>query len=764
MPSRPIYSVENNFTKGLITESTGLNFPENASTDTSNCEYTLVGEVLRRMGINKEVNGADRTIATTGFAQNTYMWNNPGGDGNSKILCQQIGNTVYFIDVATSTVANPLSVNIISGIDVSLFTAAGATFDPTVECQFADGNGYLFIYQSTIETQYITYNPITKALAALPISIQTRDFSGILDGLPVNTRPATLSRNHQYNLQNQGWTSGNAWAATATNNISITNGQVGFTVASGITGITNGAIVTISGPANFGGNTITASGTVTSYSGNTLVINVTSSNSSSTGQAWTITPLGVGYLSAWFAVEGNYPSNADVWWYFKNPNGVFDPTDYAGNVTLATGNAPQGHYILNEFNQNRAAISGLAGINTVSTTKRPTTGAWFQGRVWYTGVDSSQVASTDTNFYTWTENIYFSQIVTGVSDFGLCYQTDDPTSENLNALLPTDGGVITIVGCGTIHKLWPTANGMLVFANNGVWFITGSLGIGFSASDYTITHISSVKVLSAKSFVDVMGLPYFWNEEGIYQVESGQSGQLAVNPITVGTILDFYNNIPLASKKYAHAAYDPIDYRIQWVYKNTAETSVTTRYQFNSILNYNTYNKAFYPYSISGDGVHFISGITYVSYPYVSTAKPLPGFKYSASAGTTFTFADEHDTNFVDWGTVNFVSYFITGYKLHGKAMQKTQLPYVYVFNGLTDFNPVSYYLQSIWDFSSKGNESKFSVKQFTEVWDTNKTVFRKAHRLRGMGYAVQFKFSSVDGKPFHIIGWAVYENVNASI
>ena len=45
-------AVENNFTKGFITESTGLNFPENAATDTDNCEYTIVGDVNRRLGID----------------------------------------------------------------------------------------------------------------------------------------------------------------------------------------------------------------------------------------------------------------------------------------------------------------------------------------------------------------------------------------------------------------------------------------------------------------------------------------------------------------------------------------------------------------------------------------------------------------------------------------------------------------------------------------------------------------------------------------
>jgi hypothetical protein len=45
MPAQVLSTVENNFTKGFVTEFTGLNFPENAATDTDNCLYDIVGHV-----------------------------------------------------------------------------------------------------------------------------------------------------------------------------------------------------------------------------------------------------------------------------------------------------------------------------------------------------------------------------------------------------------------------------------------------------------------------------------------------------------------------------------------------------------------------------------------------------------------------------------------------------------------------------------------------------------------------------------------------
>src|SRR5260370_21574206 len=89
--------VENNFTKGFITESTGLNFPENAATDTDNCEYTLIGDVNRRLGIDLEQNyGVNNVVSLVNKAISTYNWNNVGGNGLTQILLFQLPNLLYF--------------------------------------------------------------------------------------------------------------------------------------------------------------------------------------------------------------------------------------------------------------------------------------------------------------------------------------------------------------------------------------------------------------------------------------------------------------------------------------------------------------------------------------------------------------------------------------------------------------------------------------------------------------------------------------------
>lgn len=771
MPQQITTSVENNFTKGLLTEFTGLNFPENAATDTSNCEYTIIGNVLRREGIDLE-EFFDSTVLPSNQAISTYKWNNVSGDSTTQIVVVQAGATLRFYLSSNATETTPISHWLIdSAVDLSDFIPAGSTFDVNQECTYSDGNGYLFVFNPSCETLYCSYN--NGIVTATPIQVNIRDFLGIPEpGVLVNNRPTTLTASHKYNLNNQGWTSGNAWSAVSSNDDGMSaTGPHGFVIGT-VAGITLGDTVYGYSQATYwadgriqnGSGTNTFGGTVTSYVAPNIVINVTSiSNPGSGPFQFSLTQTNVGFINTWQAAEGNYPSNADVWWYFKNASNVFDPATTQPNISLSVGNAPQGHYVISAFSQDRGSVSGISGLTPVTTTKRSSNGCWFQGRVWYTGIDASQQALGTAPFYSWSENIYFSQINVGTAtNFGNCFQVNDPTSEQLFDLLPTDGGVIQIQGSGKIYKLFPIQNGLLVFAANGIWFITGSTGIGFAANDYTITKLSSIESISSTSFVDVTGLPYFWNDEGIYSVQPQQGGALAVESISVSTIDSFYSQIPKQSKKYVRGAYHPIDYVIQWVYRSEGETGTGDRYSFDTILNYNTHNKAFFPYTVDTDSAT-ISGILYIQSPGGSTA-PDPMFKYLCHIGDSFTFANEGDEDLVDWANtgnpVNYDSFFVTGYKVRGQAIRKFQVQYLQMFLSADDVAS-GYEVQGIWNYANSGNSGKWTQKQRIFNGLTRfSNVFRR-HRIRGSGYALQFKVSSIDGLPFDFIGWAVVDTVN---
>jgi len=94
MPQQVTVAVENNFTKGLITEATALNFPENAATDADNCDFSIIGGVERRLGIDYEDNYVYRAASRSENAIATYVWSDAGGTGGTQLEVTQIGSTL----------------------------------------------------------------------------------------------------------------------------------------------------------------------------------------------------------------------------------------------------------------------------------------------------------------------------------------------------------------------------------------------------------------------------------------------------------------------------------------------------------------------------------------------------------------------------------------------------------------------------------------------------------------------------------------------
>jgi len=771
MPNRARkISAQNNFTKGLVTEATGLTFPENACTDTDNCVFDRIGLVSRRKGMDIEENGTSTTISKSGFAISSFVWTNAGGDGNTTVFVKQIDGTLHFYLQSAATVASPLSTKkLASTITLGFFLPPGGTIDNAAECTYATGNGYLFVFHPSLEPIYCTYD--AGVIEGNRISIQIRDFSGILEEIPDDLRSTTLTTQHSYNLQNQGWTSGGPWLAHSTTSFQDdSTGVQAFTVEAGLTTPASGNAVTIRGYIIVGSRhqRVIKSGTVVSYAGTTLTINVTSFQITYGNPPpifttavvdWEISPVNTGYITEFFTDLAFYPSNSDVWWLFKNSSDVFDPATTFANVTLGLGPAPKGHFILSAFDQNRNTASGLAGITTLSTLVRPRIGAWFAGRIWYSGVDASFSASGDMPFATWTENIYFSQIMENVKQFERCYQNNDPTSEDRFDLLPSDGGVIRIQGAGSIYELIPIQNGLIVRAANGVWFITGSQGIGFTANDYTITKVSSIQSISSTPSVIVQGYPTFWNEEGIYSIVPGQQGGLNVQSLTDSTIASFFEDIPLLGKKFARGAYDPISTLIQWVYRDIETNNVTQRYEFNRLLNYNLSSQAFYPWSVDSDIK--IHGVNYIVGPGGSTSPP-PVFKYITSDDlNAFTFSEQRSTDYLDWEEDEFESFFVTGFVVRGEAVRKFQDNYVYIYSDSSE-EDTSFKIRGQWDYATSADSGQWSVAQTLSISGDGLYKYKsKRVKIRGHGKACSLHVLNNSNIPFNIIGWSVAETGN---
>lgn len=296
---------------------------------------------------------------------------------------------------------------------------------------------------------------------------------------------------------------------------------------------------------------------------------------------------------------GLYPSNGEIWWSYKRPLEVgsdkppknyieiFDPA-LRFQVSLGNSPAPRGHYILNAFFMDRSSASGVPGIDVKSSLGfRPTSTAFYAGRVWYAG----------TNVAGWNTKFYFSQVVEKDEQVQECYQLEDPTNDTLHDLLETDGGVIVIPEVSEVYNLVPYQMSLLVFAKNGVWEIGGSTqGYGFKANDYSVHKLSGAATLSNMSFVLAEGQPFWWNRTGIYTVTQTQMGGLQVISITDGTIKTYFDNIKEQSKFYAKGAYDTILKRIQWLYRSADVVNENDQYIYDTILNLDLTTNAFYEY------------------------------------------------------------------------------------------------------------------------------------------------------------------------
>ena len=77
-------NIQNDFTQGLITETTALRFPENAVTDCDNVVFDETGKFTRRPRIDIEENqGKHLTTTSSASAYTEYQWEDVSGTGET---------------------------------------------------------------------------------------------------------------------------------------------------------------------------------------------------------------------------------------------------------------------------------------------------------------------------------------------------------------------------------------------------------------------------------------------------------------------------------------------------------------------------------------------------------------------------------------------------------------------------------------------------------------------------------------------------------
>lgn len=712
-------TVENSFNRGLITEFTAMNFPEQAVTDADNVVFGELGRVTRRPGMDFEddyVVRATLEIDTPEEALVEYRWSSVGEDGTKTFVAQQIGARIRFFEVVEGVSLSGSMKSFFVNLETYATGGNTAATIATHPCHFTDGRGYLFVTHPRCDPIYIEYNEDSDTITINSITIQIRDFEGVEDNLDVDARPGTLSNLHKYNLFNQGWYA----------NIRYSDWD---------------------GPI---ANAITA---------------------------WTR----VYWIKDNTEPRGDYPSNADAWWYFTRVD-VESGIEYFSGPTIETrtglyGNTPvaKGHYIYNAFNVNRSAKSGIAGLpSDNSGGARPSVCVFYAGRVWYGGTPADKYSS----------KMYFSQTITSDRQFGRCYQNNDPTSKELFDLLDTDGGVIDLPKIERVVSMKVVGDVLVVFGTNGIYTIRGDNEGPFRATSYTVSFISTVGAVSDLSIIDVDGNLIWWNYDGIYTLARGQLGQFEVQNMSKQTIQSLVDDIPPANKNFVKGDYNRREQLVRWIFSDAANLS---GYKYNRILEFNVVSQAFYTHTISSGpavmsgiisiygqssdaflenvtdsgGVPVTVGVSENVQIEVSSVVPNQEiFKFLVTGdfsgtGQRMTYAEMNDTGLVDWrsltGGTEYLSYGVAGYRVRGDFLRSfTSTPIEFVVDMIQDG---SLLVRGIWDYGAR-----MSIPQELYRLAPGASYLLRRIKLRGKGRSMQIRFESVGTKPFSLVGWSSYD------
>lgn len=715
MPRSAGVSVENNFTRGLITEVTGVNSPENSVLSSLDVVYDRKGRASSRQSFKNEDGFANVDVSTgvtSGTVRNEFLWDTVSGIGSKSFVVCQIGSRIYFFDPTSGSLSSgfqAFSVNLLS-FKIASFSDLDISSN---QASFSYGKGYLFVAHPMCEPFYIKYNSLTNTITTTVINIKIRDLEGVNDGLAVDLRPGTLSVAHRYNLLNQGW-----YADARINS-------------------------------------------------DTPVANT---------------------LAYWDSVRSDFPSNVDVWWYFLRVSQSSGDEILQGLANTADskkglyGNspAPKGHYLINPFETNRSALSGVAGVpETSSNGYRPSVISFYAGRVFYAGVGADNYSST----------IYFSQIVERDEQLGQCYQSADPTSREIFDLVDSDGGTLKIQDIAKIIDIRVVGQSLIVFATNGVWSISGSDNGPFRATDYTVNKITSFPAISKSSIVDVGGTPVWWNYEAIYTLKSSELGLTNdVTNMTDTTIKTFYEEeIPSASKLYSKGMFNEQLGLVYWIYKSTNDDGL---YEYDRILVLDTVSGAFYPLSIPQDGfvtsgIVSVRGVSPIIELDQVTTSGLVGlttsggdpvttrittgynagskvFKFLKFTGGLLTFSEVTGTDSLDFGTIPYTPDFISGHRVRGELIKNFQTNYLTVLT--EDVENGSCYVQGLWDYSNSPDSGRYSNPQQVYRSRTFRDYQQSKIKIRGNGRSVRFHFFGEAGRPFTIIGWAGFETADTVV
>ena len=228
MPRAKLNKLYRTFVRGLITEAGFLTYPEDSSTDELNTVLSRKGNRTRRLGIDYEDNHQLVDVdAVEGEATVEFVWKAADKVSTNNFVCIQVGAVVHFFSLEAAPVSDSHKS---FTIDLTDYKSPTATVDSIQSncVAFASGKGFLFIVHPYVEPLCVEYDTAEDSFTVIPVVIQVRDFEGMYDGLANDEEPTTLSKEHHYNLLNQGWVPPGSKTAPVTGGTGSTDFDGGY--------------------------------------------------------------------------------------------------------------------------------------------------------------------------------------------------------------------------------------------------------------------------------------------------------------------------------------------------------------------------------------------------------------------------------------------------------------------------------------------------------------------------------------------------------
>lgn len=769
MASREALKNYYTFSKGLMTEASPLTPVEGACSDMSNVVLESDGSLRSRQALEliaSEITIEGSTAIGTAYSYAVAESIENDTPASSRLALYIGGEYIYVFNIEDITAPSlidsvavppsPTGYTLIAGRGV--FVATCGEYDPVILRKSNTGTGGYY---------------------ATSVVLYERDLVGIDDGYPATFRPTTLTNAHQYNLLNQGWTS-TGWATVQASAVAaypsnadvyasmlytaVGTGKLAIDpVALDTVGVSRGhaprghVVRSVFNQSDFStfvdyGPVHIVAGYVSATSGivaTQFTIEVYDDVTGTVGATVTVAGLSIQYRdgskSNWMDLSGSYAVVSATY------SSATDRTSIVFDI-----NIPVYFWTWN------VALGTVTSLDTtiynpsaITESARPQCAAFFAGRLWYSGI-------VPTTNYRLQSAVFFSRVLESMDVAGHCFQVGDPTATSGNEVVDSDGGMIPIAEMGTVYKMLPLGRSLILFAENGVWAVSGTANGGlFTPTSFQTQKLSGRGVASKHCAVAADGVVFYYSNSYLMAVIPDEnSGNLTVRSVSdsVTTKMADLEAVHTASRVFL--TYDMYNKRVLIGY---GVSPVDYGDVDTEVLVFDTTFGAFLPLSYTGeymDASNYagLCGVFGVSYKYTKeTGAVYLGLKNTADVFTV-GFYTQTGTGIIDAhhdDADEYESYMTTAPSPLDSARMTKTMPQVGVF--MERLADSTLKVQGRFSWSADGNSGKWGTKQQC-YFDRGASydVCWRTLRIRGDGKAVQLHFTNDAQGPFHLYGWDV--------